>query len=143
MNMINVLIVDDDELDRYLARRQLSKVEEIGTIVEVDDGQEALSMFEDGTFETSLGPHPPRTLVLLDINMPRLSGFDVLDRLERDHAMKPPSVSVIAMLTSSSDFGDRQRAMGYSVVDAYIEKPLTPEKLQAILHDFWPKGVSS
>lgn len=134
---INVLIIDDDETDRYITRRQLAKNDLIGTIAEAADGSEAYAMFVDGRFAAELGPHPPPTLVLLDINMPIMSGFDLLERLETDEAITSADVSVVAMLTSSTHFGDQDRAGEYALVDDYIEKPLTPAKLESLIERHW------
>jgi CheY-like chemotaxis protein len=138
---INVLIVDDDETDRYITQRVLSRSDKIGNVAEVADGSEAYELFSTGFDE--FGPHPPRTLVLLDINMPLMSGFDLLQRLEADHLVSTAEVSVIAMLTSSSYSGDRAKAESFSLVDGYIEKPLTHEVLEELVDRCFPDGVRS
>lgn len=135
--IINVLIVDDDETDRYIARRQLSKSDHVGRIAEASDGAEAHAMFNDGRFVAELGPHPPRTLVLLDINMPTMSGFDLLEHLQSDSKVAPSEAAVVVILTSSTYFGDRERAEASPLVEAYVEKPLTLAKVESLLHQHW------
>lgn len=130
---VNVLIVDDERIDRYVTQRVLRRSGKIGHVAEVADGTEALALFQTGSFLQDFGPHPPRTLVLLDINMPTMGGFELLERLESDHLVTASEVSVIAMLTSSSYFGDQERARSFSLVDGYIEKPLTNDALDELI----------
>lgn len=141
--LINVLIVDDDWNDRYVARRQLAKNPRIGTIVEADGGPAAHEMFDSGQLETDLGPPPHRLLVLLDINMPAMSGFELLERLDADGLGLLAHEAVIAMLTSSTYPGDRERAAASAFIDDYIEKPLTPDKIEHLLGRFWSTDVSA
>lgn len=139
MTPISVLIVDDNELDRYAAGRQLGKHSEFGTIVEVTDGTEAYDLVAGGGFEEVLGPHPPRTLVLLDINMPVMSGFDFLEAVERERLLTSADACVVVMLTSSSYFGDRERAERFEVVGDYLEKPLRADHIRSLIDRFWPE----
>lgn len=133
MSQINVLVVDDDETDRYIVRHQLAKCPQIGRVVEARDGAEAHAMFADGSIAEDLGPHPPQALVLLDINMPRMSGFELLERLQAEGHDDATRTSVIVMLTSSTYFGDKERAQGFPLVKGYIEKPLTVDDLRPYL----------
>jgi CheY-like chemotaxis protein len=139
MRPVNVLLVDDDHVDRYVARRYLTRDDRIGRVLEVDDGDEAYDVLDGDSFEADLGPHPPASLVLLDINMPRMSGFELLEKL-RDEGVGcrlEESVVIIVLLTSSTYFQDRAKADGIELVKAYIEKPLTAEKLDDVLVRFW------
>jgi len=68
-----------------------------------------------------------RFLVLLDINMPGISGWDFLDHLYREDLTGKVRV---AMVTSSVDAADMERARTYDIVIEYIDKPLTFRKLE-------------
>ena len=140
---VNVLVVDDDQVDRYVAKRYLSKDHRIGAILEAEDGDEAYELLDGERLENELGPHPPASLVLLDINMPRMSGFELLERLRESGAdlRLEDSVVIIALLTSSTYFEDKSKADGIDLVKAYIEKPLTSKKLEALLETFWTEGA--
>ncbi|MFK7739622.1 MAG: response regulator [Planctomycetota bacterium] len=128
MKPISVLIVDDDEIDRYLLRRDLKRTGlEAGTI-ECADGGEALAFLED--YDANKKKHgdgfPPQ-VVFLDINMPKVSGFDFLEafdkmRRERDDY----STCVIMMFTSSAHPDDRERATKFDFVREFIVKGETP-----------------
>lgn len=137
VDTINVLVIDDEETDRYLARRQLRKHPAIGTIAEALDGQDGYEWFTEGKLEAELGPHPPPTLVLVDINMPRLSGFEMLERLASEDGVARDR-SIITMLSSSGHADDRARAASFDFVHGYIEKPLTPDKVIDLVDRHWP-----
>lgn len=70
-----------------------------------------------------------RFLVLLDINMPGVSGWDFLDRLYREDLA---GLVRVAMVTSSVDPADKERARSYDIVIDYIDKPLTFRKLEEL-----------
>jgi CheY-like chemotaxis protein len=68
-------------------------------------------------------------VVFLDIKMPGLDGFDFLDKLK---SLAPSKNIKVVMLTSSLRPEDKLRAFSYKAVVDYLEKPLTPEKVQMV-----------
>jgi CheY-like chemotaxis protein len=80
------------------------------------------------------GPAAKNVIVYLDINMPNLSGWEILDKFNAF----PPSVKKnvrIFMLSSSIDPKDRRRASENQLVNGYIEKPLTIAHVHRTLED--------
>lgn len=69
--------------------------------------------------------------------MPRMSGFELLERLT-DGLAHPDEVTVVVMLTSSSYFADHERALQFDLVSGYLEKPLTAEHIEALIDEHWP-----
>jgi DNA-binding response OmpR family regulator len=113
LSKVRVLVVDDEERLRKLVRDFLIK--EDYEVFEAFDGQEALEVFEE---------HPDIALILLDVMMPRLNGFDTLKEIR-----KKSDVPVI-MLTAKSEEEDELN--GFSLgVDEYISKPFSPKVLMA------------
>ncbi len=113
MNQIKVLIVDDEARLRKLVKDFL--VRENYDVLEAGDGQEGLDMFMD---------HPDIALVLLDVMMPRLNGFDVLK------AIRQTSDVPVIMLTAKGE--EEDELTGFSLgVDEYISKPFSPKVLVA------------
>ena len=109
-----VVIVEDDEALALLLRYNLEKA---GHIVEtIADGVAALRALID---------RPPQ-LVVLDWNLPRLSGIEILRQLRRVHDAQFP----IVMLTARTDSEDRERALTIGV-DAYVGKPFAIRDLLA------------
>lgn len=115
--MLSTLIVDDEEPARSRLRRMLRPFEEAGRIEvagEAADGVEALDRLAEGDVD----------LLLLDIQMPGLSGFDVLDRL-------PPDNRPVVVFTTAHD-AYALRAFDASAVD-YLLKPIQEDRLAAAI----------
>ncbi len=123
MTALSVLIVDDNEVDRELLRRDLKKTELDAMIFEVSDGEQALKFFEDcnacddGYQE---GDHP--ILLFLDINMPVLDGFGFLEKFTELRTQYPIDTCVVIMFTSSEAEADRERALSHEFVADYLVK---------------------
>lgn len=132
MTKIPVVIVDDEWLDRMLARRQLEKAEEFGVIEDAETGDTFLEKFFNGTFTIETGGMP--LLVLMDINMPGRNGFATIEEMNKRIAnnLGPESVAVL-MFTSSQNPDDQARAQSLPLVKGYINKPLDTEAVAAIL----------
>jgi CheY-like chemotaxis protein len=115
-----ILLVEDNKDDEMLTLRAFRKNHILNEVVVARDGVEAL----DYLFGT--GAHEGRNLsvmpqvILLDLNLPRISGFDVLRRLRQDERTKLLSVVV---LTSSKEDEDIVRS--YSLgASSYVRKPV-------------------
>lgn len=120
----SLLIVDDNPGDRYVVEYMLGKTGRFKHVYWAADGQEALDLFEQ--YEASRAAHPerfPPCVILLDINMPRLGGFELLERM---HALQLDAIpTVVLMLTSSTLDIDIERANRDPLVAGFFVKPLT------------------
>ena len=103
-----ILVVDDNEMNRDLLARRLTK--QGHSVVMANGGRQALGLLGDGQFD----------LILLDIEMPGLSGLDVLAEARRRHTQVELP---IIMVTSRSDTEDIVRALDMGASD-YITKPI-------------------
>ena len=114
MNPTIILITDDDEDDRYFLRQAIARKITQAVTLEARNGEEALqSLSEDSMIK-------PIDLVLLDMNMPGMSGLDVLDSIRNNSAFEHTPVVMI----STSDEPDLV-ALAYSKgVNSYIKKPI-------------------
>ena len=107
MSNFSIMIIDDDEVDRYLLKRILNKVGTSHQIFEADNGKTALDFFsryEENTKKYE-GKFPP-LLVFLDINMPIMDGWGFLDELI---SLDLKEHIIINMITSSIDPLDHQK----------------------------------
>ncbi|MFK7988276.1 MAG: response regulator [Sandaracinaceae bacterium] len=130
--MKTVAIIDDSEEDRYLVRRALRRSKPGVGFVEYDSAFHAVEDFlDEQSFQANVGKPPPPVLVLLDINMPRMNGFEFLERLEKEGLANNPYF-VVMMFTSSNDPKERARAEASPLVVDYIVKPITKEQMAAI-----------
>lgn len=132
MNKIPVAIVDDQDADRYIARRRLSKAGDFEPVFESTTGTDFLETFFNGHKADDLGHSP--LVVLMDINMPQMNGFETIEEVMRrmDAGRGPKSVDFL-MFTSSDNPDDRARAEGLEPVKGYIVKPLDENGIEKIL----------
>ncbi len=116
-----IVLAEDDDGHATLIQRNLKRSGILNTIHRVHDGQEALDLLHgEGKYQ---GQSPPtRCLLLLDINMPRLNGIEVLRRLKADS--RTDSIPVIMITTTDSP---REVETCYRLgCGVYITKPVEP-----------------
>ncbi len=116
----NILLVEDNDQDEKLILRALRKVNLANQVDVARDGQQALDyLFAEGEFSGRAG-QPLPTVVLLDINLPRISGLDVLKCLRADSRTH---LLPVVMLTSSDEEQDRL-ASYEDGANSFVRKPL-------------------
>jgi two-component system response regulator len=116
----NILLVEDNPNDEELTLRALKKNNILNKVIVVRDGAEALDyLFTRGAY-ASRDPAEMPQLVLLDLNLPKIGGLEVLQSLRADERTK---LIPIVILTSSRE--DRDLIAGYtSGANSYIVKPV-------------------
>lgn len=112
-----LLHVEDNELDARALRRALQQLGFNAPIHWARDGVEALEMLQDTNLRTS---PPQQTVVLLDLNMPRMNGIEFLNELRKDEELRQMPVFV---LTTSNRPVDIKDAYTHNVA-GYIVKPV-------------------
>ncbi|QCR22669.1 response regulator [Pontibacter sp. SGAir0037] len=120
----NVLLVDDDSASNFIAQRLLKKVNSIEHISTTLNGKEALDFVEKHQ-----GQDTYPDLILLDINMPVMNGFEFLEHFQRFSFSGPVR---IVLLTSSISPKDVETASLYNIGE-FINKPLTADKVQQLV----------
>jgi CheY-like chemotaxis protein len=127
---LNILLIDDDELDVMNVQRAFRKNNIQNPLFVAHDGVEGLQRLRDGSVPDD------RRLVLLDLNMPRMSGIEFLREVRADPILKNTTVVV---LTTSAE--DRDRVEAYDLnVAGYIIKPVTLLafiEIMATLNKYW------
>jgi CheY-like chemotaxis protein len=119
MTTRSVLLVEDNPQDEALILRALRKARVNTTIEVVRDGQQAIDfLFRAGEFSDR--PEALPAFVLLDINLPKLSGLDVLSRIRAD---KKTRTLPVVVFTSSDEERDRLRSYS-SGANSFVCKPL-------------------
>ncbi|WP_375436875.1 response regulator [uncultured Hymenobacter sp.] len=122
------LLVDDDPTTNYLNRKLLEKLDVTDQVMVALNGQEALQVLAAECTEAS--PTCP-ALIFLDVNMPRMNGFEFLEAYQQLPLAKRRAI-VIVMLTTSVHLRDLQRLEALPVA-GYISKPLNSDKVQHVL----------
>ena len=132
---METLIIDDDSVMCYLHKRICGKVN-AGTVNTFCEPQKAIEFLRKSDSEDR------RRLILLDINMPEMSGWDVLNILDT----LPFKTSLyIVLVTSSIDKVDIEKAKDYPLVRKFVSKPLRQTKLEELCQAaviYWGKDVS-
>jgi len=119
-----VMIIDDDETDRYLLKRLLKKAGIQGEIFEANNGQSAIDLLAESSVMSKAFTDPTQKLVIfLDINMPIMNGFEFLDRFEELQRERMEYRTVVfAMISTSNLPADINRAKSYGFVKNFISK---------------------
>jgi CheY-like chemotaxis protein len=126
----SILLIDDSEVDLFVNGKIIEMAQISRQIVTFSKPVRALEYLEKIKNGTSIGAMPD--LILLDLNMPVINGFEFLDIYEKkyaDHAY-PAKVVVLSALL---DPADAERARSYSSVLRFLNKPLTIESLDTLL----------
>jgi CheY-like chemotaxis protein len=130
-----ILLAEDDANDADLATRTLAKNEPHAEIVVARDGEEALAcLHHKGAFHHHATGNP--VLVVLDLKMPRVDGFEALTRIRSDARLKHIPVVIFS---SSRDEGDVARCYELGA-NAYVVKPVEFRQYAAALQElasFW------
>jgi len=131
MNQINILLVEDNEDDVFIIKRVFKKLKVTNRLNVVSDGQEALDyIFGEGEYADADNPTPG--LILMDINMPRLNGFQAMEKLKAHPIYK---VIPVIMLTVSDRDEDIVRSYQGGAV-SYISKPMKFENFVKVIEQF-------
>lgn len=123
----SVLLVDDNEIDNFVHKKIIERAEVANEILAINSAQDALKYLE---FSRN-APEKLPDLILLDINMPHMNGFEFLEAFARldieiRHRCR------IVMLSSSTDLADRVRAEDCPYVAQMLTKPLSIEVLHKL-----------
>jgi CheY-like chemotaxis protein len=131
---MNLLIIDDDSICTFVNTRVAQTSGIFKEIRTVHNGKDALEIFQQATINNSEAPD----VVLLDLNMPLMNGFDFIEAL-RDSSYPNKDQLSIVILTSSGNSVDIQRARACGI-DHYLQKPLTVNELQSTIFSLKKKS---
>jgi len=130
------VIVDDNDMDRYLVRRIISKHDPFDEVFEAPTGDAFIEEFCHGGTLSEVNPKP--VLILMDINMPGMNGFETAERLqEMVEAGQTTRSIVVMMFTSSDNPEDKARADALDIVKGYIVKPLSHQDVEMIIQQHY------
>ena len=126
---IEILLVDDNDDDVVLLEESFRDSKFLNLLQVVHDGEEAIAYLRrEGEYRHAKTPG----LVLLDINMPRMNGFEVLRKMKADPLLR--TIPVVMLTTSTRD---EDIARSYdSGACSFVSKPVNFEKLKEVIKQF-------
>jgi CheY-like chemotaxis protein len=137
----HILVAEDDPTDAYFFQRAFKRAGLPVALHFVRDGQEVIDYLQgEGQFADRTA-HPLPQLLLLDLKMPRLDGFDVLEWVRRQPGLAGLQVVIFS---SSDEARDINRAYGLGA-SWYLVKPHSMDELTALVgrfKKFWLEGQS-
>lgn len=122
-----ILLADDSADDRFLATRALKRSEHLHLLAEVCDGGEAIAYLSGCGQYRDRTKYPFPKLLLLDLDMPRMNGFEVLEWLQQRGL---PDLRVV-ILSGSLDPTNIERALALGA-DYCLTKPHRPDEIEGI-----------
>ena len=133
---LHILVAEDDLGDVWLLQRAFTKAGVSAPVYFARDGQEVLDYLEGKAPFDNPVQYPLPDLLLLDLNLPRIDGFNVLRRI-RTH---PKLSQMLVVILSSSDDPNQIKRANALGANSYFVKPQDPGKLVQIvkdLQDYW------
>jgi CheY-like chemotaxis protein len=131
MKPLKILLVDDDEIQRIKFKKICKEIKTNNTIFVAENGENALTLLEDRK--------KPFDLIISDLNMPRMNGFEFLMNLKKNSELK--NIPVVIMSTSNNQ-EDLKKCFDLGI-SGYFTKPLkyTEYRKKVIsLLDYWGKS---
>lgn len=140
---IAILLIDDDDDDNFFHKRAIDK-SGVNCVVDICSSSiDALDYLQNkGQYTHKESDIPAPDIIFLDINMPKMNGWEFLDAYAAlpDPPHAKPRV-VIIMLSTSSNYRDKERASATPLVKAFMEKPLRSEGLVSVVEEYVGKTV--
>jgi two-component system, response regulator len=133
LDTVELLLVEDNINDAELTIRELKRYHLANNLFHVKDGEEALEfLFATGKYAGTRNINHTPKVVLLDIQMPKINGIEVLQQIKTDPRTKSTPVVI---LTSSKEDPDIQKCYGLGA-NSYIVKPVNFERFAEAIKNF-------
>ncbi|RPD51539.1 response regulator [Paracnuella aquatica] len=130
----SVLLIDDDEPTNFINAMVLEELDCAESVQVAQSGAEAIELLHTASDDAAQPVGPD--LIFLDINMPAMNGWEFLEQYRQLPQNNKGKVMVV-MLTTSLFPEDQHRAMEIPEVAGFENKPLTKEKVERILQEYF------
>ena len=126
---ITILLADDDEDDRFMAREALEEAKLVNALYTVEDGEELLDYLHQRGKYADPTDAPRPGLILLDLNMPKVDGRQALEEIKAD-----PDLRRIPIVVLTTSMAEEDILRSYDLgVNSFITKPVTFEGLVSVM----------
>ncbi|MEO8235714.1 MAG: response regulator [Flavobacterium sp.] len=126
MKKVNLTyIVDDDKIFIFVLKKLLVKNESFDQVLDFKNGEEVIKMLSD---KNNILP----SIILLDINMPVIDGWQFLEQIEK---LPNKNKLNIFIMSSSIDKNDIEKSKSFSTVKDFISKPINNDKLNKLIEN--------
>lgn len=132
----SILLVEDEPSDSLLIQRAFKSNNVENSIIHLKDGQQALDYLLGEEIYSDREQFPIPGLILLDLNLPKVKGLKVLDKIKKTPILKRIPTIVLSASDQSSDINQAYD----SGANGYITKPVTYSALNELVRDlnsFW------
>ncbi len=119
-----VMLIDDELVDQMIYKRVMDRSGEVETVITFQAADEALKFLTGAERE-------PVDVIFLDINMPRMTGFEFLEAANSELG-DSFAKAVVMMLTTSASPHDIKRANDFDMVKMFATKPLTVDHIKSV-----------
>jgi CheY-like chemotaxis protein len=137
MKKVNcILLVDDNPSDNYFHKYIIERAGVCDHIESVFNGHDGLAYLTKAGDPNFAGSFPKPDIILLDINMPRMNGFEFIEAYDKlEERLK--SRVIVVMLTISIKQEDRDKALQKEHVKEFINKPLSMESIRELVEKYF------
>lgn len=137
-----ILLVDDDVATNFINKKIIQKAEIVQHVHVALNGKEAIEYIcNKGKFESENNLYPKPEMILLDINMPVMDGWEFIEAYKNLNESYKQNI-IIVMLSSSFNPADKEKAESIPEISEFRQKPMSREALFDIFATYFPKNVA-
>jgi len=136
-----ILLIDDDLATNFINKRIIQKADISEHIQVALNGKEAIDyLCKKGNFESDTNEFPQPQLILLDINMPVMDGWEFIEAYKKLDTVNKEEITIV-MLSSSFNPADKAKAESIEQISDFKQKPMSKEALLEIIATYFPELV--
>ena len=134
-----ILLIDDNPPTNFYNKRLINKMDLAEQVFAVENGKQGIDFLTNqGAYAANGTTYPQPELILLDINMPVMDGWEFLEAYHGLPVAQKGEI-LIVMLTTSPNPDDMQKAASIAEVNEFRQKPLSAEMLVDIFAKYFPE----